>query len=55
LTKIEQYEPWVKDFDESIGYCGPVDLTNAQPIEILSLFSLMNFGNYLQQKGTDML
>lgn len=38
VTTPEEYEGWIKHFNEPVGYAGELDLTNADPVNFLSLF-----------------
>lgn len=47
LRDEEEYEGWIKDFNEPVGYRGDRDLREAKPLDFLSLFLCEDFWNLL--------
>ncbi|KAM9323010.1 uncharacterized protein KZ484_021087 [Pholidichthys leucotaenia] len=50
LRDEEDYQVWLKPFEEAVGYRGDVDLSSAQPIDFLSLFWTEEFWRILTEE-----
>lgn len=50
LREVEVFQAWIKPFEGPVGYTGEKDLTDAEPIDILSLFLTDEFWTLIAEE-----